>query len=278
MEIIIPEKHKKAIHPVLVFKEAWGICRKNLGKLSVIYLIFNLPIAVIYLTPMASKLQDQKPSLPVFLGFFIPVLIISIWGHIALLLGVKKAVELEDYKIGQSISQAISFFLKYLGTVLLAALFFMGITMLGGTSAAIILGILSKVNKILAVSICLLIAIAVFMFLIYFMLRWSLATTVCVLENARPAAALKRSLSLVTKYIHPVVGTYCLILLIYILCLLPFIIVGTLFGIGNDTDQANRVGTIYSVLINIVLVPFWSTIAVVLYKKLKEVLDINVYA
>jgi len=278
MEIIIPEKHKKAIHPVLVFKEAWGICRKNLGKLGVIYLIFNLPIAIIYLTPMASKLQDQKPSLSVFLWFFTPVLIISIWGHIALLLGVKKAVELEDYKIGQSISQAISFFLKYLGTVLLAALFFMGITMLGGISAAIILGILSKVNKILAVSICLLIAIVVFMFLIYFMLRWSLATTVCVLENARPVAALKRSLSLVTKYVHPVVGTYCLIPLVYIACLPPFIIIATLCGMGSDTDQANRVGMIYSVLINIVLVPFWSTLAVVLYKKLKEVLEINVYA
>jgi hypothetical protein len=278
MEIVIPGKHKKAIYPVLVFKEAWGICRKNLGKLSVTYLIFNLPIAVIYLTPMASKLQDQKPSLSTLLWFFLPVLILSIWGHIALLLGARKAVDLEDYKIGQNINQTSPFFLKYLGTVLLAALSLMGITMLGGLSVAMILAMLSKVNKILAASICLVIVILTVMSLIYFMLRWSLATTVCVLENTRPVAALRRSLSLVTEYVHPVVGTYCLILLIYIACLLPFIVIATLCGIGGDTDQANRVGTIYSIFINIVLVPFWSTVTVVLYKKLKEALENHVHA
>ncbi|MDD5505761.1 MAG: hypothetical protein PHR73_03275 [Candidatus Omnitrophica bacterium] len=278
MEIVIPGKHKKAIYPILVFKEAWGICRKNLGKLSVTYLIFNLPIAAIYLTPMASKLQDQKPNLSTFLGFFLPVLILSIWGHIALLLGARKAVDFEGYKISQNINQTSSFFLKYLGTVLLAALSLMGIMILGGLSVAMILAMLSKVNKILAASICLGVVILTVMSLIYFMLRWSLATTVCVLENIRPVTALKRSFSLVMEYVHPVVGTYCLILVIYVACLLPFIVIASLFGIGGDTEQANRVGTIYSIIINIVLVPFWSTITVVLYKKLKEALENHVHA
>ena len=278
MEIIIPGKYRKAIHPVVIFKEAWGTCWKNLRKLSVIYLIFNLPIAVVYLTPMASKFQDQKPNLSTFLWFFLPILIVSTWGHIALLLGARKAVDLQDCAIGQSISQAKVFFLKYLGTILVATLFLMGITILGVLSSIMILALLLKVNKILAILICLVPATVALACLIFFLLRWSLAATVCVLENARPVAALKRSFSLVTEYVHPVVGTYCLIILIYIVCLLPIIILGAFFGIGNDTDQANRVGIIYSIFINIVLVPFWTTITVVLYKKLKEALENHVHA
>jgi hypothetical protein len=278
MEIILPRKEKKVIYPIVIFKEAWGICWKHLGKLSVIYLIFNLPIVVVYLTPMASKLQNQKPSLSTFLLFFLPAFLVSIWGHIALLLGAKKAVDLEDYTIGKSISQAKVFFLKYLGVILVITLFIMGIMILGGISVAMILAILSKVNKILAVLISLALVIAILMSLVYFILRWSLATVVCVLENDRPIVALKRSLSLVTDYVHPVVGSYCLIILIYIVCLLPIIIVGAFLGIGNDTAQANRVGIMYSIFINTALVPFSTMIIVVLYKKLKEALEANVYA
>lgn len=278
MEIIIPGKNKKAIHPALVFKEAWGICWKNLGKLSVIYLIFNLPIAVIYLTPLASELQNQRANLSAALWIFLPVLILSIWGHIALLLKVRKAAELEDYTIGQSISQVKPFFLKYLGAGLIIILFLTGVMMLGGISVAVIFPLLFKVNKILAVSICLVVATAAIGFFIYFMLRWSLATTVCVLEDVRPVAALKRSLSLVTEYVHPVVGIYCLFMLIYIICLLSIIIAGVFLGVGNDANQSNRVGVIFSILINIVLMPFWTTITVVLYKKLKEALETHVCA
>lgn len=278
MEIIIPEKHKQAIHPVAIFREGWSICWKNLEKLGAIYLIFNLPIMVVYLTPMASKLQKEKVNLATFLCFFLPILIVSIWGHIALLLGAKKAADLEDYTIGQSISQTKVFFLKYLGTVLLATLFFMGVMMLGGLSAVIILALLIKVNKILALLICIALATAALAYFIYFMLRWSLATTVCVLENIRPITALRRSLSLVTDHVHPVVGTYLLIILTYVVCLLPFIIIGSFLGIGNDNIQANRAGTIYSIFINILLVPLWASVTVVLYKKLKEALGDHVHA
>ncbi|MCK9430502.1 MAG: hypothetical protein M0R17_10920 [Candidatus Omnitrophica bacterium] len=277
MEIIIPKKNKIAVHPVAIFKQAWGLCRGNLGKLSAIYLIFNVPISIAFLMPMAGNLQGQSNS-PGLLLFYILILIASIWSHIALLLAVKKAVNLEDYSVSQSINQVRVFFLKYLGTVLLSILIFLGIVISGGIIVTIILGVLSKVNKMLAVSIGLTITIAVCVSLIYFMLRWSLATAVCVLENVRPVAALKRSFSLITEYIHPVAGTYCLIMLIYIVCLLLFIVAGAFLNIGSDTEQANRISTIFSLLINIVLVPFWSAITVVLYKKLKEATEDYVHA
>ncbi|MFA4993144.1 MAG: hypothetical protein WC571_04165 [Candidatus Omnitrophota bacterium] len=266
----MPDTYRKSIHPVAIFKEAWCVCRKNLGKLSAMYFIFNLPFIVFYLTPMASKLQDQKPSLPVFLGFFVPAIVISIWCQISLLLGAKKAVDLEDYSIGQSIKQAKPFFFKYLGAILIIYLFLMGMTILGGVSTAIILPLLLKVNKILAALICSTLVITVIVFLAYFMIVWSLAPAVCVFENARPVAALKRSFSLITGCIPPVAGTYCLIMLVYIVCLLPFIIMGTFLGMGNYPDLANRTGAIYSMLISLALGPFWTVIAVMLYKKLKE--------
>ncbi|MFA5350191.1 MAG: hypothetical protein WC357_02535 [Candidatus Omnitrophota bacterium] len=278
MEITIPSRHSKAIHPTFVFKEAWGICRNNLNKLGVIYLIFNLPIAVIYLTPMANKLQNQKASLPEAICILLPVLLLSSWGHIALLLGAKKAADPEDYSVGQSISQAKPFFLNYLGTVLISTLFLTGIMMLGGISITVILALLFKINKMLAVSICLVVAIAAIMPFIYFMLRWSFATTVCVLENVRPVAALKRSLSLAMDYIHPIVGTYCLFLLVYVICLILIIIAGVFLGAGSDAGHSNWLGAVFSIFINIVLMPFWTIITVILYKKLKEALETHVYA
>ena len=69
-----------------------------------------------------------------------------------------------------------------------------------------------------------------------------------------------------------------MVLLAYIVCMLPIIIVGVLSGIGNNPGQSNLVVTIYSIFINMLLVPFWATIIVVLYKKLKEALEANVCA
>jgi len=277
MEIIIPKKNKVAVHPVVVFKQAWGICKGNLNKLSAIYLIFNVPISIAFLMPIAGKPQDQSNS-PWLLLFYILILIASIWSHIALLLAAKKAVNLEPYSISQSINQVREFFFKYLGTVLLSILIFMAIVIFGWVSVTMILGVLSKVNRMLAVSAGLIITIAVLVFLVYLMLRWSLATAACVLENVRPVTALKRSFSLITKYVYPVAGTYCLIMLIYIVCLMFFIIVGGFLNIGSDIEQANRISTVFSLIINIVLMPFWSTITVTLYRKLKEAKEAYVHA
>ncbi|MFA5223919.1 MAG: hypothetical protein WC431_01975 [Candidatus Omnitrophota bacterium] len=277
MEIIIPKKNKVAVHPVVVFKQAWGICKGNLNKLSAIYLIFNVPISIAFLMPIAGKPQDQSNS-PWLLLFYILILIASIWSHIALLLAAKKAVNLESYSISQSINQVREFFFKYLGTVLLSILIFMAIVIFGWVSVTMILGVLSKVNRMLAVSAGLIITIAVLVFLVYLMLRWSLATAACVLENVRPVTALKRSFSLITEYVYPVAGTYCLIMLIYIVCLMFFIIVGGFLNIGSDIEQANRISTVFSLIINIVLMPFWSTITVTLYRKLKEAKEAYVHA
>jgi hypothetical protein len=258
---MLDQQKKCAIHPVSIFKQAWSICFKNLNKLSATYLIFNLPITALSLFFKVSSFPGQELNFALSLRFLF-LGVISSWGHIALLLCA---------------SQVKAVFLKYLATSLVVIVFLTGIMILGGISVAMVLGLLWQFNKMIAVLICFVLTIAVLVYLVYFILRWSLATTVCVLENARPITALKRSFALVAGYVHPVVGIFGLMTLIYFCCFTPFII-GAFLGAGNNLMHINRVVTIYSVLINIVLAPFLATIIVVLYKKLKEALEAHVYA
>ncbi len=278
MDIILPKKTKKAVHPVVIFKEGWDICRRNLRGLSVIYLIFNLPFVVFYLTPLGDKFQKQElnpwSTLLIFFLFFI----ISFWGYIALLLGAKQVVESNVCMVEQNIARVKTYFFRYLGAVLASSLFLVCMAVLGGTLSFFVLKLLLNLNRAVAVFGCLLLAIITFAFLMYFMFRWSLAPISCILEGCRPIAALKRSLALVNDYVHPLAGTFCLAMLTYIVCITPLIIFGSVFELIKDPDQFNQIGTIYSIFINIILAPFWTTVTVLLYKKLKEALEANVYA
>lgn len=270
MEIIIPETHKREIHPVLVIKEAWAVCRKHLGKMCAIYLIFYLPVAALYLTPMAKKLQNQNLSLSAFLYIVLPVMILSAWGHISLLLGAQKAVDQQGYTIGQSIIRARVFFLKYLGIALITTLFSMSLMLLGLMSVTGVFSLLLKVNKILSISIALVVAIAFIGTIVYFILRWSLAAVACVLENMQPIAALKSSFSLVEGYLYPVAMVYCLFATIYTICLLFFMAAGAFVSADTYARNSNLAGIIFNIFISSILAPLWAIITVMLYKKLKE--------
>ena len=279
MEIVMPGKdEKKSIHPVAIIKQAWSVGWKNIGKLSVIYLIFSLPVTVISLSPIIRFLPDQKLSLTAVLWFLF-LIIISSWRHIALLLGANQAVSAQDYSVGQSINQAQAFLIKYLALMLSIILFILGVIIVAGVSAAVVGAFLAQVNKMSAVLIGFILIIAVIASLVFFLLRWSLAALVCVFENARPRVALNGSFSLVKEHINPVVGTYGLMGLICIACMTPVVLVGTLSGTGPNVNAPTQVGTtIYITLISIVLEPFWTIITVILYKKLKEVSGAHVYA
>ncbi|MDD5108368.1 MAG: hypothetical protein PHC29_02505 [Candidatus Omnitrophica bacterium] len=271
MEIIIPVQEKNnAISPVSIFKQAWRVCWKNVGKLSAIYLIFNLPVTIISLFPAVRQFADQKPSLAALLWFLF-LIVISSWGHVALLLGANKAVSTEDYTIGQSISQSRLFLVKYLALILSVTLFIMVIIIVAGVSVVVALVFLSEINKMLAALICSVLVIVAVSSLVFFLLRWSISVLVCVFENSGPVSALKRSFCLVKEHINPVVGVYGLIMVVGIACLVPIVIAGALSSTGSDLNRAQLGSVIYMVLINAVLVPFFTTMIVVLYRKLREV-------
>jgi hypothetical protein len=273
MDIVMPKQPaQNAIHPIEIFKQAWEHCWKNLSKLSAIYLIFNLPLTLLSLHPAINSLTNQKPGLLSSLWLLL-VVAISSWGHIALLLSAKNAVDLEDYTIGHNIIQAKGFLIKYLALVSAVGLCVMaGIMVWGGVFVAA-LKLLPQVNMTLAILACCLLVIAVIAALVFFTLRWSLGTPVCVLENAWPPAALKGSFALVKKHINPVVGVYGLVGLGYIVFFIPVMIAEGSATLNRTPILATQTGmTIYITLLSIVLAPFWTMITIVLYKKLKEVL------
>ncbi len=269
MEIIIPKQpEKNAIHPVVIFKQAWGACWGHLGKLSVIYLIFNVPLTVVSLIP-------QLQSLPGFMWIWMVLaIVIGSWGGIALLLAVNKVLGGQEYTVGQSISQAQLFLGKYILTVLSIGLFVGSIFIAGGICAAFFRTSFLAANVPLSF-VCLLAIIALIGVFVFFILRWSVATAVCVLENSGAPASLKQSFTLVKKNINPLLGVYCLKALTYICCLLPMVIVVTISGkhVGSANSQNAAVSlsmTVYIILLSAILNPFWTTMLVILYKKLKE--------
>lgn len=275
MEIIMPLQNKQnAVHPVAIFKQSWQIASKNLGRLGVIYLAFYLPLTILSLSPVVSSIPHQKLTLAAVMWYLF-LFLASSWGQIALLLSVDKALGAQDYEIGQSINQAKAFLVKFLILSLSVALFAMGIILIADIFVVLISVFLAPVNKILAIlGYCALFITVLFTF-VFFLLRWSLAGLICVLENLWPPAALKRSFSLINKNINPVAGTYGLMILFYLAALLPLIIAGIWLG----RSQGFHLGiTIYMTVINSVLMPFWVILTVALYKKLKEGSETNVHA
>jgi len=240
-------------------------------------LIFNLPLTLISLSPQMQSLEEQKPSLTAW--FWILLLIgISSWGQVALLLGAQKAVGGQHYTIGQSINRAQRFLIKYLTLLASVTLFIFGLIIAAGISMALVLVFLPQVNKILAVLVCCLIIVALITALVFFLLRWSLASAVCVFENTWPKAALRGSFALVKDQINPLTGVYGLMILVYAAGLAPMILTQVLTGVSQDPGSAQTGMTSYMFMINLVLAPLWNTLTVVLYNKLKEVLETHVHA
>jgi hypothetical protein len=188
--------------------------------------------------------------------------------------GGKKSGDREPYTALQSIGQARMFFLKYLGTSLIITVFLAGLIILATIFVAGLFPALLRVNKILAISVCLAIAIANVGFLVYFLFRWALSMVVCVVESAGPVVSLKRSFFLVKDYIHPLVGTYCLFMLLYVTVL--FVFIAAFVWLVKELTQYGWMPVLLGMSINIILIPFWTVITVVLYKKLKEVSEIHV--
>jgi hypothetical protein len=272
MEIIMPNQGKEdGVHPVAIFKQAWGMCWKNLGKLSLIYAIFSVPLTGLSMLPQFQPpLAEKYPGL--MLIFYVVIMIFSGWAQVALLLGAKQAASAQEYTIGQSINQGKLYLIKYLSVIISIFAFIAGIC-ISAAALGFLAALLSPLSKVLTLLLWMVVVVALISAFVFFLLRWSLATVVCVFENLSFAAALRTSFKLVKNHINPLVGIYCLTGLTYALCLIPMIIAQSLSGRPIATAGHNPpLGmTLYLVLLNMALVPFWTTITVMLYKKLKEV-------
>jgi hypothetical protein len=278
MEIIIPNtKTKTPVHPLEIFRQARKFCWQNRGKLSAIYAILNLPLTLISLSPQMRVLENQKPGLVTWVWFLLLV-VISSWGSVALLLGVKKIVAGEACSVWQSINRAQVLLVKYLILLVSIILFIFGVVVTAGISTVLILTFVARINMILTLALCFIVIVTAVSVLVYFLLRWSLATVVCVFEQLWPMPVLNGSRVLIQDYVNPLAGLYGLMILAYGIGLAPVLVMLGLIGAKAESAPAQVGATLYLFLINLVLVPLWSCVTVVLYNKLQEIAKTNVHA
>jgi len=273
----MPQEEKKVVHPVAIFKESWGFCQQHFQGLARISAVIYLPVLVISVQmQMQILLKMAKPNL-VFLLLGLMATFISTWGHLALTLFVNRAAG-EGWSAGQSLSGAGKYFWPYIGATILTFLFMAGFWITGGVLAVSAASLLWKINKIIAILLTAAVAIACVSCTVYFMIRWLLYGVLCVTESAGPITALKRSHKLVKGYVNPVIGAYCLLILVYIAGSIPLSVLGATLRVlgaigGKGNPIMSLIRVIYNTALNIVLIPLWASVSVVLYRKLKEAVE-----
>ena len=263
---------KAAIYPFLIFKEAWGICRKNLAKLATIYLLFYIPYLL--LVGLANIVPGDQSNLLSILA-----ILIGLWSGVTLLTAAQRAVQAEPWRINEIVIGSKKYLLSYIGVTLLIFIAISGIIFTGVSFSVIGSLLAAKVSAILALAIQTVSVVVVVCFVVYFMIRWALSGTVCVLEGKRPIAALKRSLALIKHYVNPVVGEYMLFIITLVAASIPYMIALAILSNTQDGVEAEMLlGAINNIIIHSILTPFMSVIMVVLYKKLQEAEVLNVRA
>lgn len=264
---------KKAVYPVLIFKEAWGICVKNLMKFSIVYLIFYIPYLILSGLSLVIA-GDQSNMLSLISA------LLGLWSGVALISAAFKAAQGERISIAESILLgARKYLVSYIAVALLIVLFIVGILFAGASVAIVSYALIGGSGIVPAFATQFIPVVVVVCALVYFMIRWALAGTVCVVEKMGPIASLKRSVSLIKDYVTPVVGEYALFILVTLLASIPYMAWIAIFGRYNDGMEAEIVaGAVNNIIINTILMPFLSVIMVVMYKKLKEAKEANVCA
>ena len=120
MEIIYPKETIKAIHPLGIFREGWGILLEKFPALAGIFLLFNCPASLVTIFLERFLGSAAQVSTKAGIGIFIVQLIallISSWGAVAafLLIGKEKG-------LAESIKEARRSYLPFIGTIILFGL------------------------------------------------------------------------------------------------------------------------------------------------------------
>ena len=256
-------ENKKAIHPVLIFKDALGVWKSSWQSLAKLYLIVALPLLIV-------NFFLKGPSSQSLLPWFVYTLINWLAG--ALLMAFLLTAVKEKF-LGRAVSwqgaiyEAKKYFWPYLLTSALYSIIVAGILFLGVTLSVWLYYFLMKPLGILLSLLAVLPCVSVFLAAaVYLVIRLSLCAVVCIMEDIFAFAALKRSHQMVKPYVNAVVGEYCLALLMIIVSFVPLWIAeslrsGSASGVTADT---------YLFCVNIITQCIWVSIMVVLYKNLKE--------
>lgn len=255
------------MHPWSIFLEGLKNWRLNWRKLAAIYLIIYVPLTIFDLFVATRSL---KPSLSQVLGGVLHWAL-DAFVMASLILAVKDQLNAVVSKWSDTLKTATKHFWRYILTLLLYSsvniVFVVLIAMLigflfnsfvqgTGITIAIILAIFSALACIFAV--------------VYCIIRFSLSSTVCILDGTGPVASLKTSRGLIDKKVAGVVGVFCLIFLFSALLFIPVAIFNSIIGASAGNELLT---TVYQVLASAVGAPVGVSVMVVLYKKLKEAVN-----
>lgn len=265
--------------------EGFRLWRKNAGAFSRIYLLLYTPLTLLAI-PFALVMQPSAASAPIgapkVILLVLAIYVLSLWAQIVFILGAAEAQSGNAPRPFKLIKEAGKYFWSLLGTSILYGLVLLTIVLVVVIACAVVGMAMGLANKTLQgsvglaaniVGIILLVtgAVAGVCYGVYFAIRLSLAWYVCVLENLRPLASLKRSLFLVKKSVNAVVGVWFFTIaatgvLIYTL---PVALWNWL--LKPPTQQATIINGAWQYLAGILFVPAIVCVSVILLQKLKEV-------
>lgn len=221
MQIIMPENKQeiKAIHPWFIFRQALGMSFANFKKFAVTYCILALPVALMGIITgpdffKASGLAGKA----VYFGLLLSGYIMQLWLFAAMLVIARQAAgDAVPAGAAHNIFMSAKRLIPFVGVSLLVFILAFGIAFIGAGITAALMFALLKHNIYMVLTLGLTVATPFIFALVYFIIRFSLGGTVCVVENRGIVASIKRSRELINSHTAPVVGLYALLLL-FALC------------------------------------------------------------
>lgn len=284
MQVIYPETQKKAIYPVKIFQEGWALWSRCLPGLTAIAAIFYIPLTIV--SWVVSVLSPAKPAdsreMLLSLGLFSLNAIISgvlgSWAGASLILTIKKSLAGVPQAAGKNIKQGLSYLWRYLFASILYSVILGGIAILSYLLVAVLGALGWRFNPVLGATIIALVGIPCIFVFVYFMLRLSMVTMGCVVEDLGPVQALKRSHALVKKYVTPLVGEFCLVVLMAILVFIPGTIITSVLTFLKFNLIADIVNSLLYILAYLLITPLSVSIFVVMYTRLREANEPDVHA
>lgn len=268
MEIIIPVTEKKALHPVAIYREGLKILAKNFLRLCGIYLFVSGPISILgfVLFRFGSKgsIRATLITLPLLLLQFL----LSAWGFVSLVMAINKYLTGSTCKVFENLKDARTRILTYILASALFMLLLLAIPAFGTGLLFLSIRIFGNINWALAFIMFAIIVIVCLLTFIYFFIRLFLYGVISTLENIGPLACLKQSHNLIKQHVAPVVGEFCLVGITALVFAIPLLV---LAAVEKEPGKVNIAAYTYQVLLNLILVPFWAAVSVVMYKKLREI-------
>ncbi len=259
------------MHPWAIFVEGLKGWRVNWLKLAGIYLLVYIPLTILDIASELWVLKGTWPGLIQYTGSLFIHWVFDAFVMVSLILSAQGQLNSMVTTARDTMKEAIKFLWRYMLTTLLYSIIVGGFLLLAVTIVSVLVAFSTRAP--VAAPVLLLAAIVIIatvVAMVYCAIRLALAGVICIMEKIGPISSLKISHSLIKKKVSPVVGVFFFILLLSALLFMP----GSLLDAFRDFSGLGKILlAAYQVFASSLMVPIWAFVVVILYKKLKEVVE-----